>query len=145
MQAIVEFLSGTEPWHWVIVSLGALVLFAIVLDFTRPTEEPIKLQKMSLANFLQQYDPKSKKDIEGAYAIHNVKEDKWLISSSPHVYRELRARIDGKIKPDEVHKDIRANEPFDIYVVPLQKEEKLTRAELCAKLEADYAADKRKY
>ena len=143
MEAIVNFLMNTEPWHWVMVSLGAIVLFAIVLDVTRPDDTSVRPQKMSIGNFLLQYDPK-KADVEGAYAIHNVKQDKWLVSSSPHVYREVKARIDGKIKPFEIHQDIRANEPFEIYVLKLT-DDKLSRAELCEKLETIFAAEKAKY
>lgn len=143
MEAIVDFLMNTEPWHWVMVSLGALVLFAIVLDVTRPDDESVRPRKMSIGNFLQQYDPE-KADVEGAYAIHNVKQDKWLVSSSPHVYREIKARIDGEIKPIEIHKDIRANEPFEIYVLKLT-DDKLSRTELSDKLDTVLAAEKAKY
>jgi len=143
MQAIVDFLGNTEPWHWIIVSLGALVLFAVVLDITRPNESTLKPQKISLANFLLQYDPKTEEDIEGAYALHNVKQDKWLVSSSTQVYRELNARINGKIKPSQVHKDIRDNQPFDIYILEL-KDEKSSRAELCEKMEAAFSTENKK-
>ena len=127
---------------WVIgIVIVALILYLI---FRSPTQSNAKPQKMSLSNFQLQADALLRHDFEGAYAIHNIKRNKWLVSSSPHVYREIKARIDGKVKPTQIRKDIRANEHFEIYILKLTND-KLSCAELRDKLEETYAAKKEKY